>query len=289
MLHHLPRFASLSPRLLRGVALVAALLPAVASASLMWETTQLDLPAKPKDSEVHGQFCFVNRGERPVTVLRVRPSCSCTVADLGKTDYAPGESGVLDVTLSFTPGDGVISKSIFVTTDKGDGEEIVELRVKTESKRYIVIKPTYVMWGANETPSPKSLDITAGTEQPVHVLDARTESPDFDVNLETLREGRHYRLTVTPSPSMERRGTKVHLSTDFPADDPFELTVAAGFTGIITDDRPWTQRGYLAVMQFADLIMLALGVLVMTGAGLWALRLVRRVPHAAQEARDGEG
>lgn len=63
------------------------------------------------------EFKFTNVGTETLNILDVRSTCGCTVPELTKTDYQPGESGV--ITVIFNPENRVGNqvKTINVTTD----------------------------------------------------------------------------------------------------------------------------------------------------------------------------
>lgn len=55
----------------------------------------VDLGPVHPSTEVRGTFIFQNRGDKPVRIKAVKPSCGCLTPRLEKQEYAPGESGFL--------------------------------------------------------------------------------------------------------------------------------------------------------------------------------------------------
>jgi hypothetical protein len=63
-------------------------------------------------------FSFINAGDEPLVIQEVAPGCGCTTTTLGKTVYAPGETGVIDAT--FKPNaTGKLKKIVTVLSNDG--------------------------------------------------------------------------------------------------------------------------------------------------------------------------
>ena len=73
-------------------------------------------------------FEFTNTGNDPVVITGAKPSCSCTVPEYTKDPVLPGKKGIVKATYN-AHNPGVFSKTISVTTDKG---ETVVLKISGE-------------------------------------------------------------------------------------------------------------------------------------------------------------
>lgn len=89
-----------------------------------FEKTYQDLGNVIQNDVVPVQFVFTNKGSSTLLVTDVKPSCGCTVVDLIRGSYKPGQSDTLKVT--FDAGDkfGIIRKEILVKTNDPDKPEI---------------------------------------------------------------------------------------------------------------------------------------------------------------------
>ena len=67
--------------------------------------------------KVTHEFTFTNTGKEVLTITDVKSSCGCTVPQLTKTQYAPGESGKITVIFNPENRSGQQHKVITVTTD----------------------------------------------------------------------------------------------------------------------------------------------------------------------------
>ncbi|GAB4411071.1 MAG: hypothetical protein OHK0039_15900 [Bacteroidia bacterium] len=67
-----------------------------------WEVSVHDFGQVAANTPLSYTFRVTNTGTKPLEILSVKPSCSCTVADYTQTPIAPGESGF--ITANYTTG-----------------------------------------------------------------------------------------------------------------------------------------------------------------------------------------
>jgi hypothetical protein len=91
--------------------------PAWSAGLLKWERESVDVAAQPGQRVVHVDFPFMNCGNKPVTIVSVETSCRCTSADSSKKTYAPGEKDAISVDFTVGSQEGLVVKSVTVTTD----------------------------------------------------------------------------------------------------------------------------------------------------------------------------
>ncbi len=73
-------------------------------AILKLEKTEHDIGDILDDEDVDMTFGFTNAGDADLVIERVEADCGCTVPDLDKWVYAPGESGVINVKYAVVQG-----------------------------------------------------------------------------------------------------------------------------------------------------------------------------------------
>jgi hypothetical protein len=66
---------------------------------------------------VSHSFIVKNSGGRRIKITKVTPSCSCTIANITKTDLNPGESAALVVNLDTSSQFGAVSKDVVIFSD----------------------------------------------------------------------------------------------------------------------------------------------------------------------------
>lgn len=85
-------------------------------AVINWDKKTLDAGQVTKGKPVELIFEFTNKGEVPLTIFNVKPSCGCTVASYPKEPVLPGETAEIKTTYN-AASVGKFRKSIVVTSN----------------------------------------------------------------------------------------------------------------------------------------------------------------------------
>lgn len=203
-----------------------ALLTGRGLAELKWDRPQQNFQRTPEDGEIEVRFAFRNAGAGPVTIKTLRPSCGCTTAHLEKKTFAPGETG--EVVAHFVFGDrrGPHRKTIEVRTDEVPTEPLLlDLRVNIHDP--LTIAPTLVFWKRGEPGVAKTVLLTADAAQQVRIKSVTSSNPRLPANLETIKAGEQYAVSVTPADTAQKESAEISVLTDFPADAPHTYVIHA--------------------------------------------------------------
>ena len=92
------------------------------------------------DSVNDCNFGFTNTGPGKLQITETRGTCKCTVPDLKKKDYAPGESGELSVQFHAPTYQGPTSQSIFVSSNDPNNAR-VELTIQAYVRPKVKVEP----------------------------------------------------------------------------------------------------------------------------------------------------
>jgi hypothetical protein len=96
-----------------------------------FERTVCDLGQVRLGSKNSCEFRFTNTGQGPLRITSIKSTCGCTVAQLDKKEYVPGESGTIKVTYTAPNAATATQKSIYVSSnDKANPS--VRLTIKAE-------------------------------------------------------------------------------------------------------------------------------------------------------------
>lgn len=100
-------------------------LPLVLTAGVEWVSRTYDFGVISEDGgKQEGGFRFVNTGESPVIVTRVKTSCGCTQADYDSTPVEPGDTASIRFAYDPYRRPGRFEKTIRVwLAESGKGEE----------------------------------------------------------------------------------------------------------------------------------------------------------------------
>ncbi|MCP5106845.1 MAG: DUF1573 domain-containing protein, partial [bacterium] len=102
-----------------------------AKSSMKFKKTTLDFGELESGKSVDLNFEFVNDGDSILVIKNISTSCGCTAAKLEKTEYQPGEEGVIPVKFNSKGQNGKVIKSITIATN--DEDEIYK-RLKITGK-----------------------------------------------------------------------------------------------------------------------------------------------------------
>jgi len=177
--------------------LLFLLLPAFARADLQWSATTVFTAAAPSEGPATAQFTFTNTGAYPIKITGTRTSCGCTAAVAQSGPVAPGQTGKIDVSFKTLNRHGLYEEPIGIeTNDPKAREATLTLRVLVQEA--IEVLPTLLFWQPGEPLTPKVIRITVTDGFDVKSIDATCPNPGLQLQLDTIKPGADYKLTVTP-------------------------------------------------------------------------------------------
>lgn len=170
---------------------------------LVWDRLEVDLKVELGADEVVAEFGFKNDGKEPVRIVSTTPSCGCTVTSLEKTDFAPRESGVVQVVFSIGSRQGKQNKTITVVVDSSSGgTRVYELRLIVEVPAPLMVIPRVCFWNLGERPDAKVVRLTFHQDLPVELSGVSLKDGELrevlDFNIETVVESREYNVRLMP-------------------------------------------------------------------------------------------
>jgi hypothetical protein len=203
-----------------------ALLPVFAFAQLEFAETTITKEATSETREVVGNFAFTNVGDSPITIQRTRSSCGCTVAELDKRRYEPGESGSIKAVFTIGNREGRQVKTISVITDE-PSRPAYQLSLETDIPKFVDLSSRMLFWVRNGETERRAIDLTFSPDRPTEILEIKPRGDGFEAEIETVEEGTKYKLWITPTDTDERRRVTYELVTDKPSHRPRSIFVFA--------------------------------------------------------------
>lgn len=147
-------------------------------------------------------FEVKNTGNLPLELLKIKPSCGCTVAKNYDKTIAPGATGKIPITLNSKRLNGQFTKTIRVTSNDPN-RETVTLRVKGNAKPYVQINPRFVNFPTIKAHEEKSakVKLTNNSPQPLKLTLPRQKfGQSFTAELIEKIPGEEYELLVHAKP-----------------------------------------------------------------------------------------
>ncbi len=204
----------------RLVQVVISMLLAVnvtARAELIWENPTQEFHRLSSDGAVAAHYAFKNAGPTTLTIEQINSSCGCTVAQVEKKRYEPGESGEITARFTFGNRKGLQRKVIAVRLS--DGTE-TKLGLNVSILEPLTATPTLLFWRVGESAAPKMVQLTAAKGVPVNIRSVSSSSPRVTTQLKVKAEAADYTLIVFPSDTSEKLAATVTVETDYPRDAP---------------------------------------------------------------------
>jgi uncharacterized protein DUF1573 len=180
-----------------------------------------------EDQPATQEFTLVRSGGRPMKIVQVNPNAT-----------------FLKVETTALPGEGRYKLAITATTDAPMGRSTVPVVVQTDQEkspnltlivmvdRGIVAMPPLLFWsmtgGVVRLPFRSAVTISRQS-RPFHVTHVAVDDPKLETKLETIRDGREYRVMVTYNGGWEGGTVKrmLTVTTDDPKQPELKVPVQA--------------------------------------------------------------
>jgi hypothetical protein len=110
---------------------------------LVFEKTTHDFGKIPDTDKVSAEIKFRNNGGGVLRISNVQAGCGCTVTELAKREYQPGESGSINVVFDPHGKIGAQSKSVTITSND-PGAPSMQLTLMCNIQALVMIDPRIV-------------------------------------------------------------------------------------------------------------------------------------------------
>ncbi|MGE3108187.1 MAG: DUF1573 domain-containing protein [Phycisphaerales bacterium] len=183
--------------------------PSEASQSpLTWESMSHDFGNIPDTAPVTHVFKFKNNTDHTVTILRAHGSCGCTVPDLTKKSFQPGESGEMQVTFNPQGRRGQNPKAVTVEFSDPPGTPQTVVTINSNVQPLVMIEPqkTYLQEVDSKSGSTTVITVSGrkadfavtGVEKRTEALDVQIgQAHEVDIDGEKFQQ---IPVTVTVKP-----------------------------------------------------------------------------------------
>lgn len=198
-------------------------LAATTQASLVFEKTMLDLNPEIGATKVDAVFKYENKGDTPVHIKAVKPSCGCTTAALAKNDVAPGEKGEITATFSIGDRSGLQVKTVSVETDDPKAPQTV-LTFKATIAQALEVTPNLVFWQANEAAQPKTIIAKAAKGVTIKKVEVISSSSDFTAKVEPGSTAGEFKIQVQPKDTAKPLNANLTIKPDLKPEKLFSAT-----------------------------------------------------------------
>ena len=176
-----------------------------------------ELDAAADATSVTADFEFSNKSDKPVTIAKTDPGCSCVSVQVsdGKLRYEPGESGVIRAKFDMTNFSGSVDKTILLWLDNDAADKpSTQLHLTIKIPVLIGLEPKTLKWDLGGAGGAQTIQIKMAEGQTIRVAAVSSSSENFVLDLKTLEEGKRYDLVVTPKSVKESALGVFRIETD---------------------------------------------------------------------------
>lgn len=190
---------SLVARYLPAVLVVLAASAPLYGAALRWDQTDISIDAAPMVESVEGVFNFTNTSTEPVTIAGVHSSCGCTVPELKKNTYAPGETGTIRAVFTLGDRTGLQEKTVTVNTSAPDATSTV-LTLRVQIPKLFDVSPYFVIWNTGDALAARTIELRIHAPDVLALKSIESRHASFTASIAPKHETPgHYTITVAPS------------------------------------------------------------------------------------------
>ncbi|WP_298435127.1 DUF1573 domain-containing protein [Geobacter sp.] len=195
--------------------------PALAAPAISADRPVFDFGTITAGKKIAHVFTLRNRGDSPLTILRTKTSCGCTVANVTARSIEPGRSAELKTTFDSSSFRGKVTKTITVETND-PATPVYTLTLQGTIREEIVVSPRQLNLGLVKLGASKVVQLTVENqgERPLKIVSITTPMPQVKAAFRktALKPGESATVTVTVTPRNEDRFLSGYLSinTDVP-------------------------------------------------------------------------
>lgn len=188
--------------------------PADTGGRIKVENPIADLGVMGPNKSYTAQFKFSNIGSGKLIISKVQSTCSCSVPDLKKLEYAPGESGIVTVTYQSSAYGGAVEKHLYILSNDSTNPR-AEITLKGTIELAVVSEPSRLQLAFNkDNAGATPFTIKSKDGKPFKILAVNCSrnviTAPFDANIEKAEHTLQPKVDIKtlkefPSGSMEIR------------------------------------------------------------------------------------
>lgn len=178
----------------------SGLLVSVVAGGLDFTVTLHEVAAAADQDQVEVQYPFTNATDGVLEIVEFRSGCRACLKAGPKQRVEPGAKSAIDAVFLVGAMGGTQEKSVTVVT-KNDAGEFFEqaLTIRVAIPTLVTVAPKKLEWSVGGELTAQSIDIKVTWKDAIGVTGATCTRPNFEVGIEELEPGRHYRMHVVPT------------------------------------------------------------------------------------------
>jgi hypothetical protein len=211
----------------RFVLLLCVVAAGAARAELQFPKTELTDQISEESGVVTRAFDFQAAGDGAMQVLKATPSCGCTVTDLPKKSFSPGEQGKLVFHYNPKGRQGIHAVAIDVETESGGRKTTTRLTYRVNVLQAVVLQPEIVFWKKEEPATAKEVLVRADESLTPQSFQIEGAPRHFVTELRWDKARGFHILKITPKMPMQPIKEPIRIAMEDESGRKFERTLFA--------------------------------------------------------------
>lgn len=162
---------------------------------VFFETT-IDIGKIPNTAPFDAELAFINQGNAPLKILRVKTSCLCTGAKPDKESYAPDETGIIYVT--FHPEDlqGPLKRTITIYTNDPKHRQVkCFLKADVQAEVRVLPRFLYVDNIQSSEVRHRTMTVSSETLKSLEITNLKSDEP-FLKPVAIRKDDQHWEIQI---------------------------------------------------------------------------------------------
>lgn len=172
-------------------------------------------------------YNFSVNGSGPTKILKITPSCGCTVAALDRAGYDPGDQGRLVIHFNPEGRLGMQGNHIDIDTECGGKKQTIELGYRVNVVQAIVAQPEIVFWLVSEKPTSRQVLVRSHASVKPQALELEGKPEHFTVEQRWDEQQDVWFLAVTPKEPIHPIKEAIRLKMTVAGGKQYESTLFA--------------------------------------------------------------
>jgi hypothetical protein len=220
-------------KLVKSIILIASIIasPLLSQQVQFLNPDKIDVGKIMEGDNITGTIKFVNLGQTPVTIEKIRTSCGCTAAKPDKKTYASGDTAEIDYTIKTKGFKGNIAKSIRIYLEGADVQN-ASFTIQAYISKDINITPNYLQFAPvtqnSDTIITDFFEIQNETEAPLEIKKVTTYNNLIKIFPENAVIPPHkshlFQVKFTPK-EPGRYDTRISIESDYAKEPVMQLPV----------------------------------------------------------------
>ena len=201
---------------------------------LVCDEPSFDFGSADASQTIEHTYVLKNTGDLTLEISNVKPSCGCTVANISERSVQPGAETKVTARLALQGRSGQQHKSITVESNDPKQPQFI-LTLQGNVGSVIEVRPPSVVFGevGPSTVVTQVVDVAGTGPDRFKIVSATSMASNFAVAVETLEDGKLYRLTITTQGELPPGALygNVRVMTDLPARQTIDIPVSTMVIG----------------------------------------------------------